>query len=203
MSQSPSDEQLIAYLSGNLDRIEAEQLRGRLAVDPVAARRLQRFQTLLDTMRGDDSVDPPPATMAAAKQLFRERAAASRPTSWLDNLRQIIATLTYDSRKTPALAGLRGAAGMVALVFEAGDAEIDLEIHTDHESRRRLLGQVSASGQDAPYAVRLRRSDDAQTLAETQTDEHGQFTLEAESGVYVLEIRLPVSMLVVPEFEVP
>lgn len=112
-------------------------------------------------------------------------------------VRAIVATLAYDSRVSPALAGFRGTSGAVQLVFASEVGEIHLHVTEsaagdgvvtvrgvieagDAESVSAAGGAVD--GVAAGVFVLTRESDGTPTSAEI--DEDGMFTARVSPGLY-------------------
>lgn len=200
-------ETLIAYAAGELAETEAAPVAAHLAADPEAAAVVARYRAVRDTVAGDDSVPPPAAVVARAKAIFpRGERATAAP---LANLRRVVATLGFDSRRGLALAGYRGGGGegyRLAYESEAGEVDLQLEPPGDPTgapaSPWRLLGQVDLAEETPGIRVALAQPGAAAPAAEAEADPHGVFAADVSPGRYELTIALPTAVMVVPNLEV-
>src|SRR5262245_34255792 len=101
-------EQILALAAGELDERSAAALQRQIQQSPETAEMLRRVQDTIQAMRTDDSTPPPAEVVARAKSIFARLHQPQR-RGWLEGLREIIASVVYDSRLQPALAGFRSA----------------------------------------------------------------------------------------------
>lgn len=198
------DERLLAYAAGELDAAQAAAVKARLAVSPEQAATVARYQAVRAILRRDDSVAPPATVLARARAIF-PAATATGPVQWLgltDAVRRVVAELTFDSGRgqAPALAGFRGGDPARHLVFEAEGTIVDLHLEplADEDQRWLITGQVE-TGASAPGVVvgLIPELYDASAFAVT-TDAHGGFHFTVAAGRYTILIRLPESVVVLP-----
>jgi len=108
-----------------------------------------------------------------------ERKSDSRAGKWLSAL---VATLTFDSRQQPLLAGTRAGGGAAAhLLYSAGKFSIDLHVETGGRPERILMaGQIAdATRPDRPLrGVQVAISDGPSELVAVQANEFGEFQCE-------------------------
>lgn len=196
-------ETLIAYAAGELPTEAVRQVEAYLARSPEAAATVKRIRVTIQTMHADDSVAPPPESLARAKAIFAA-ATESVGLSWLDRLGRLIADLVFDSRAQPAPAGVRGIADGFQLAYESPAAEVDLELLPDAADRPvswTLLGQISLPTPAADLLVALVSHADQLVLDQIEPDRHGVFRLQLSPGVYDLVIRVAQQALVLPKIE--
>ncbi len=189
---------LVAYAAGDLSATEASQIEARLARDPQAAATVRRFRTARAIIQSDDGLDPPPEAVARAGAIFSP-PAVERSGSWWDALEQILATLVFDSRCQPVIAGYRyrGTDGGFQLCFECEPADVELQVEpTERFSGEvvprpiwQVMGQIVTVRHAPNMEVALVRQGSTIPVAETSADSHGIFSLEAPSGRYDLFIR--------------
>lgn len=218
--ESYDREKLLAYAAGELSVQDAAAIEAYLAQNSAAREFVTLYRSVVETMVNDASVEPPIETIQAAKAIFNpiavRRPSHARPT-WMDSLRQLVATLTFDSRFQPALAGYRGGSTGFELGFTSAAGDIDLQaepVQDDRSasrdtSRWRLIGQVSpnesAANQSMPdVAVALVRRDGAETddAASADADEHGVFSIQAEPGRYDMHVRIGDTVVVVQDVRI-
>lgn len=129
----------------------------------------------------EPSCCPPEDAVQLAKRAFR----AYGPAYKQNPVRQF-AELIFDSCRQPALQGVRsGQADTRHLVYRADDVMIDLQLGaTTEPNRMSLIGQVMDSVdtekgiQRVPVLLLYGRD----TLAQTETNQFGEFHLECEAG---------------------
>ena len=193
-------EMLIAYAAGELDADVAAQVEAIVAESPADAARLARIRRTLATMRSDDNVAPPREAVARAKALFRRQPAAAH-ANWWQQIERVVASLIYDSRAQPALAGYRGVGDAVQLSYESEIADIDLELSpggAEKDAVWTVMGQVATRDPAAIVAVVLVSRSQGGAQIEIKPDEHGLFTLRADSGEYDLFIRVADKVVALP-----
>lgn len=194
-------ETLIAYATGELDQEAADRVEEHLRVSRTDAEKVSRLQSVIQTMRSDDTSTPPAELLERAKAIFQP---ANR-SAWYElrrRLEEVVAELVFDSRKQPALAGFRGSSDVVQLSYESEVADVDLEITpTIAEGRTTwlLMGQISPHETPAHPIVALMSPSDETFCVEIMPDEHGVFTLHSAPGEYELLIRFADRVVVFPE----
>jgi hypothetical protein len=120
----------------------------------------QRDQALLAELRGClDGIDPAPVAAVSA---------AHGAYSWL-TIDAELAALADDSWL--AGAGVRSEAVPRSLTFECATGLVALEVSSDGEDQRRILGQT-----DRPADLQIRHPGGTVTLP---TDEHGRFRAQS------------------------
>ena len=213
-------EMLLAYAAGELSVQDAGAVEEFLARDHEARQFVALYRSVLETVARDESVEPPLKSIQAAKAIFDASAvkwtAGTRPT-WIDSLRQLAATLVFDSRVQPALAGYRGGSGGFELGFVSDAGEIDLQAEPAGDDpalprstpRWRIIGQVSpneSSDEQSIPAVAVAlvncqaMSADEAHLADA--DDHGVFSIHAEPGCYDLHVRIGDTVVVIQDVRI-
>ena len=201
-------EQLIAYAVGELTPERAAEVAEHLARDREAAATVARYQQARSTFQADDGTDPPVHALARARAIFSPPRTESTP-SWWEQLEQVLATLIFDSRLQPALAGYRGAGSGFHLSFESKPGMVDLEAEPIERSSAsiairpswRLTGQIDAETPVSNMGVALVRRGSDRPAAQAVADEEGIFTLEAPPGRYDLYLRHDDSSVMLPDIE--
>jgi hypothetical protein len=171
------DEQLFAYLSGDLAPDLAARLGSQLEGQPALREQLEACQELLALLETDDSVTPSAAAI--------RRAAACGPRSvpaWLQHLQRAVAALVFDSGREPALAGFRRAGtGPRQLSYEAEAGRLDLEMTRGTADSWLIRGQMTGELGSEPTVVALESGTDL-AIDTTTLDPRGRFRLEVRSG---------------------
>jgi hypothetical protein len=138
-----------------------------------------RLATFAEQERG---LEVPESAVRVAENCFSSRAERKSDTprdSWLSAL---VATLTFDSRQQPLLAGTRAGGGAAAhLLYSAGKFSIDLHVETGGRPERILMaGQIAdATRPDRPLrGVQVAISDGPSELVAVQANKFGEFQCE-------------------------
>lgn len=124
----------------------------------------------------DRTKDPPPELVDRAHAIFR----AAEPKDWVEQLEQIVAELIFDSRNDLQPAGIRSVeTGRVRLLYRAGAYSVDLQTEP-LDTSLDIVGQIAGEGdrtEDMAGAV-VQIVAGGRTLAETQTNQFGEFIIE-------------------------
>jgi anti-sigma factor RsiW len=196
---------LLRYAANELPEDRAALIEAHLARNPAAAETVARFRIAAETLARDDTVETPADAIKRGKAIFRDRRA-ERPTL-LDQIATVIASLVYDSRAQPALAGYRGGGSAFQLSFRSDLAEVDLDaepLEAEEPSSPdgwRIIGQINAAGDPAPFHVELSAAGANEPARRTAADEHGVFTILAPQGRYDVRLRSATCEVVLPGIE--
>ena len=112
---------LVDLAEGRLRSDEQIEMREHLLACPVCAAQSAWLERVIGLMRTDTAEQPPAHAVVAAKRLFRPRAPATR--------QQLLATLQFDSARTPVALGLRaGAQTERQMLFVVSSYLLDLRV---------------------------------------------------------------------------
>jgi hypothetical protein len=142
---------------------------------------LARWQGMRKFAGEESLCCPPEDVVKLAKRAFR----AYVPGGKQDAVR-CFAKLIFDSFRQPALQGVRNSRMKTRhLIYKADDVVIDLQLEASaHPNRMSLVGQVIDSSRSARgiqrVPVLILYGQD--TLAQTETNQFGEFHLECEAG---------------------
>jgi len=130
----------------------------------------------------------PQAMLASAFNLFEIPAKPARSNS----IRQLIATLTFDSFTQPAFAGARGQSATRQVVLRAEEFDIHVRIWVNND-RRELLGQVQPRGsKDFIESAKLHLLHNGERVSSADVNELGEFHFTfVPDGFLSLQIDLP------------
>jgi len=151
----------------------------------------ENLKRIIHLMQTDDSVDAPADAIKWSKGIFRTRAAERKPSV----TERILAVLKADLAPGKAVFGERsGTAQARQMLFEAGDAAIDLRI-ADAEGAFEVRGQVIGEGFEG-CEVSL-----GSTLA--AANERGEFIFKGvEPGDYDLVLRTDSSEIAIEKIRI-
>lgn len=195
-------EQLLAYVTGEGSADERAHIEREAADSAETAATLARLQSIVRTMRTDDTFAPSPEAVAAAIAIHA-RHFVPQP-SWLERLARTVAEMVFDSRREPALVGLRGDDETVQLSFSSALADIDLQLDPAglDSDDVNIMGQVSPHAVAAETEVALIEPRGGVAVGVTTPDESGVFRLHARPGAYDLVVRLNDAAVVLPNIEI-
>ncbi len=200
----PSDSEVVAYALGELGNAEAAPVARAVAASPGLAAEVEAIRQVVAMLHADDSVAPPPRTVARALGLLAEQRPSAL-AGWLAGGRRIVARLIGDTRAQPALAGFRGQRDGSHHAYDCETATLDLGIAPEGqgvESPWRVRGQVtSKDGTQANSAV-LVRPDTGEAVAAAIPDDRGLFRLVVPAGSYDLFVGLRWNTLIVPGVDI-
>jgi hypothetical protein len=172
-------EQLALLISGELSGEEAAAVRARLEADPGGRAELAAYESMGAFLREESGVTPSESLVRAAKVLLRGRAGVVERVG--EKVRAFIASLDFDSRISPALAGTRGVAGVVQLAFSAEPCELDLELMAEDDGSCAVIGQVTADD-TAGWTLVI----DGAEPVERRVEDDGAFRVVVPAGVHTL-----------------
>jgi len=112
--------------------------------------------------------------------------------AWVPKLREIIASVVFDSFSQPALAGARGTTTARQIVLRAEEFDIHVRISGESE-RRHMTGQVLARGETSfIQGAMLHLVHEGKRFESTSVDELGEFEFQGlPDGLLSLQMDLP------------
>ncbi|HJQ67545.1 MAG TPA: hypothetical protein VKA70_01125 [Blastocatellia bacterium] len=157
------------------------------------------YSRVRDLAASDDTLDPPPWVLQRALRLF----SAERKPKALGRLKQLVASLVFDSLSQPATEGVRLTQSPVRqLLYRADAYSIDLQIAPREEAVAAVYGQVLREGEigfDSVNGLRIELAGEGLILQSTLTNEMGEFELaEVRHGSYELRIDMREGSLKIP-----
>jgi hypothetical protein len=204
MRQKPTHEQLVAYAAGEMNAADADWIASYLPTDATAAREVATLQAIIRTMRADNSTPAPADSVAHAKSIFRPRADGVGE-SWWQRATRAVASLVFDSRMQPALAGFRSSGGSgFQLEFESDTARIDLQFEprSDDRDRWSVIGQVTANAADLNAEIAVLLTEKGNLVRQAMADDVGVFTFEVDRGDYDFCVRVQDHVTLLPGIRV-
>jgi hypothetical protein len=187
-----SDDVLLDYADSRLNDTIAGRVRSHLDTGcDRCATELSFWMRMLPSLQADRAPGAPDAVLSRAYALFNgiERA----PTTW----QRFVATLVFDSRTQPILAGARDLdGGAFRLLYKSDGAHIDLRCERNLRDWT-VIGQVlTVEKRELGWNVIARRDT---TELRTDTDALGEFRMRnLEPGDYKLVLRDNVREIVLP-----
>jgi hypothetical protein len=160
------------------------------------ARQLQSIKQTTSLMRSDVIENAPAELVKSAKDLFRQRAAATRKPS---SLSRIVAALTFDSLTAAPAYGLRSQAGAGRqLVYSTETRDLDVRISEEND-KWHVSGQVPGSLCDTGHA-----SLEGDSFSATaKLNELCEFSFSSvPDGTYTLALHLLDVIIEIPPLEI-
>jgi len=196
-------EDLVSYVLGETSEELRLRIQRRAAESSTVRETIELIRTVHRTISEDQTFEPSAPALRAARRALSGPTLAERAVR---GVRRIVAALEFDSRATPAMAGLRGPATEFQLAFTSEVANVDLDMSPGRSgdgSRWVLRGQVDS---EAPAAVRsatLCPIGSPEPVARATLDESGLFKMEVPSGSYELTLEMGQTSLAVGPIQVP
>lgn len=167
-----------------LDLIEG-RIENKHAKDcPECIQRIEAWRSLHSRLRQETQLlNAPSAVLDEACEIVKPRS----------RVREILATMTFDSFTQPAFAGARaGAASCRQVVFHAEECDIHVKVSGDSE-HRRITGQVMARAKGADIEkVTVHLLHCGARIRSTVVDPLGEFEFEnTPDDMLGLQIDLP------------
>ena len=201
----PSFERIIDYLDNRLTEAEASRVAAHLGGDcAVCGESRDWYQRVRSVASSDDTAAPPPWVLKRAVRIFESQG--DRP-GLAARIGQAVASLVFDSFRSPALAGVRSTeTANRQLLYRAGDYSIDLQIAPSEHTRADLIGQVLKESEPSFASVAGLKLDVARgdkIVCSTVTGAMGEFKVSGmEHGVYDLRVELPEGTITLPDLPV-
>ena len=186
-----SFEQLLDWLEGRLEEADTARVAAQVAqADAATHAQVAWLRDFLAVSATTTLAAPPAQVRDALRQRFAAEAERRRQPSLL---RRVVATLSFNSVRQTATAGVRGGGTLLPqqLIFTADAAEVALNMYRRlPEQQFDVHGQIfwteEAVGDD--FSVYL--LNEAGKAEEATPDELGEFHFQAVTpGVYRLVVR--------------
>lgn len=195
-------DELIRYLTGASTPDESARIGAALTASSELTRRADALRATLTDLGTLRDLRPEFEVGPARLARLIERTNA-RPAGWFgqagQRLREVVATLLFDSAREPAL-GFRGSMTSRVLRLGCDDGEIDLRLEPDEASGLcRLSGEVRAP--DGCTRGVAREVSSGQTQ-EFPVASDGYFEIELSPGRYALGFESGSRSIVVDALEV-
>jgi hypothetical protein len=136
---------------------------------------MQVWQRVLSIARAESGLTPPEDAVRVSKSQFATTLSEAK-----HGIR-----LLFDSKLGSVTAGLRGSVSARQFLYETDDYYIDLRLEPRREADSAcLIGQVlsRSASERAAQKVTVRLQQGTLLLAETTTNQHGEFQLEFEAS---------------------
>jgi hypothetical protein len=148
---------------------------------------LKSWKQLHFTLKNRILANAPEGLLRNAEALFQPPAR-----KWIPALREIMATVVFDSFAQPALAGARGSASARQIVLRAEEFDIHVRISGESE-QRHMTGQVLARGEASfVRGAMLHLVRDGKRFESTSVDKLGEFEFQGfPQGLLSLQMDLP------------
>jgi len=175
-------DQLVDLAEGRVTAEERATVQAHVDTCVQCADDIAWLERVIDLMRSDDSVEPPPCVVAGVVDLFRSQTISAAP----DRPRLIRAVLRFDSARLAAPIGRRaGPTGERQLLFSAEQFHLDLRM-IPADGLVAVAGQVlgaSVGGQVELHS--------AEVSVHAMLNDMSEFVLPAiPPGVYSLNLRI-------------
>ena len=184
-------ENIIDFTEGRLEKAAQQQWLQHTDSCPKCSTELQSWQNLSLALRRSHLHSASDVLLEKAHALF-ERPAQPAGSQTKSGLRQILASLVFDSFTQPAFAGARGHAATRQVLMRADEFDIHVRIWATNEDRQ-MLGQIQPRGTNTFIdTARLHLLQNGERVSSASVNELGEFHFDSvPSGVLSLQIDLP------------
>ncbi len=197
---------LIDYVDGRLGDDGAALVVSHLGAGCLKCDGVRQWYVRVrDIAAGDELSDPPAWVLQRALRLFNaEHAPTTLAPTTLGKLKQLVASLVFDSLSQPVTEGVRLTQSPVRqLLYRADAYSIDLQIAPREDSVAELHGQVLREGEtrfDSVNGLRIELAGKGRLLHSTFTNEMGEFEFAiVRHGDYELRINMREGTLTIPQ----
>jgi hypothetical protein len=182
-----SDEVAIDLIEGQTESAEMKAVIEHIDGCSICNELMEQWRRMHSVLKRPHLESAPPEFLDRARAIFDVPPTAKRP-----GIREVLATVVFDSLTQPAFAGARGATAARHVLLRAEEFDIHLKISLD-PSVRQMVGQVFARDEkEFLTSVRLQLLQNGTPLKTTWTDNFGEFHFdEVPQGVLRLQIDLP------------
>lgn len=201
MTAKPTTETLIAFVLGDLEPAQSAEVQAALAADTAPARLVAEIRSMVALLRDNATITPPADLVAHLKALFDARPL-DVPAGFDTDVEGVLGELVTDTRNE-ALMGYRGQLSAYQLTFEAGAAEVHLQITPipGQPSSMQVRGQIEPETDGPIESVRFVPVTDGPTI-DTAADDTGFFSADVPVGVYDMHISVGGQTFVLPAVEI-
>jgi hypothetical protein len=173
-------EQWVDFARNVIDEKEKAEMQSHLETGCAAcSKELSMWQRLQQVARREADYAPSEGAVRTVNAIF-----VNRPAGRASHAKSHLASLLFDSSRSPLLAGVRSSgSSSQQLLYGAGDYRIDVRIEPQMDSEKVLLiGQVlnSADPDERLAAMPVSLLKGQRILAESITSEFGEFQIECE-----------------------
>ncbi len=204
MNESRPDlETLVRFALEECDTIQKSQVQRWLDANGGTQPELDRVRLLLQTLQTNESCEAPRELVWRIAGMMAPAAQIDSSAPWWEVLQSVIATLVFDGRATPMVAGYRGVGTRGHITYATNLAELDLELseHGGDEGQIDVRGQIQAEqGRADEVAFVFLRDPDR--IVSVIPDERGLFRLSLLPGAYSVHCRLGSVTMDVPEIHI-
>jgi len=184
-------ETLIDLMEGRLEKATEQEWLKHTGSCSRCSTEMQSWQDLSLALKRSHLYSASDALLEKAHAVFRPTVQpVGSPEK--NSLRQVLATLVFDSLTQPAFAGARGEASARQVVMRAEEFDIHVRIWATNESRQ-VLGQIQPRGTSTFVdTARLHLLHNGERISSAAVNELGEFHFDfVPSGLLSLQIDLP------------
>jgi hypothetical protein len=190
--------QVLDLIDGTIDKDERPRLASHLQSCRKCTTELENWSALLGLVKRRHLLAAPPDTLNSGKRLFRKTSLDIRPS-----LRQIFATVVFDSFSQPAVAGVRAELALDEqsllrqVILQAEEFDIRIRI-SKSEGGCDLLGQIlPRRSRSFVRDANLYLRHGEERINSTNVNELGEFHFsDVPEGMLSLQIDLPTMTII-------
>jgi hypothetical protein len=180
-----SAEEALDLIEQRVTEVQAAFWTAHFQACSSCGQQFEAWKQMHSLMKRSHLEDAPESEIRRAEAIFQPSTTVRK------GLREIVASMVFDSFAQPALAGARGAAGARQYLLRAEQFDIHVRL-TGASPERRLTGQILARGSTFEGPVELRLLCAGERVEATEADASGEFQfMEVPDGPLTLEMDLP------------
>jgi len=178
-----STEETLDLIEKKASQAQTEFWNAHIPGCAACSAHMQAWQEIRDRLHRHNLESAPAFVTHAANAIFEPRNEKS--------LREVIASVLFDSFSQPALAGARGSAAARQLLLSAEQFDVHLRMSTVG-TQRRIAGQILSRGKDMDLTgAQLHLQSEGKRIETAVADQFGEFEfLEVADGPLDLVIEL-------------
>ena len=182
-----SSEVVFDLLEGRAQLLQAAALTAHIHMCSDCNQQLNEWRKVHALLGRTHLAHAPDNVLRNAEAIFTPPRASAAAA-----IRQIVASLVFDSFTQPAFAGARGATDDRQVVLRAEEFDVHIKIFGDN-GQRQLIGQIFARDENTfPTSTRLQLLQNGERVGMTQVDQFGGFQFEeVPQGSLSLQIDMP------------
>jgi hypothetical protein len=148
---------------------------------------LAAWKEMRSLLKRENVQNAPQSAIKMADAIFEPRQATEP-----QGLRQLIASVVFDSFAQPALAGARGASAARQLLLTAEGFDVHIRLWKAGQARR-IAGQISSRGEQSVVPrIQVHLLEDGKRVNTTGADDFGEFEFaEVPEGSLQIQVELP------------
>jgi hypothetical protein len=182
-----SSEEALDIIEGRASEDQVRFWRNHVQGCSSCDKQLSDWAKMSSLLKRENLESAPEPSIRIANAIYQAPEIEER-----SGIRQVIASLVFDSLSEPAMAGARGAAAPHQFLLSAMDFDIHVRVW-DAGRERRMTGQILSRDKQMTFqGAQLHLLHQGKRFGSTEADTFGEFEfVEVPTGPLYLQIDLP------------